>query len=107
MLCCCGPLTTLSPPVSPVAMVAAKMAVLKGLIFVVVLFGDYGSAAEMVCNQGSCYTSEWCQCPLTTPRDCVKPDWICDGMDDCDNGEDERDCGVTTKATTSTSGNNM
>ena len=34
--------------------------------------------------------------------DCVKTDWICDGTDDCDNGEDEQNCGETAAPTLTT-----
>ena len=63
----------------------------------------YQQGTQMTCNQGSCYTSEWCQCPLSSKRDCVKQDWICDGTEDCDDhGEDEKYCGVTATTTSKT-----
>ena len=52
-------------------------------------------STQMACNPGTKCLSTWCHCPLGSKWECVDPDWICDDTEDCDNGEDEKGCGVT------------
>ena len=54
----------------------------------------------MTCQHiNNCHGTNWCYCPSTTYSDCLVSDtWICDGTADCDNGEDEDHCGITTTA---------
>ena len=64
-------------------------------------------STQMACNPGTKCLSTWCHCPLGSKWECVDPDWICDDTEDCDNGEDEKGCGVTAtpaKTVTTTTG---
>ena len=59
-------------------------------------------SSQMPCNQGSCSSDE-CYCVSSKFSNCIYSSWICDGVHDCDNGEDEDNCpGETTKTTTTT-----
>ena len=89
----------LQPP--PPDMGTAMMATTREAILVFVLVGILGNlaTARMNCNQGKCSQSYECFCPSTRFNDCIFPSWICDGSDDCDNGNDEKNCDST--ATTS------
>ena len=56
---------------------------------------------QMVCDRGSCSQSS-CFCTSSRYNDCILPNWICDGTDDCDNGDDEKNCGLIAATTTTT-----
>ena len=49
--------------------------------------------SRMPCIQNGC-PADHCYCVATVWSNCVRGTWICDGMRDCDNGEDEEECGV-------------
>ena len=85
----------LQPP--PPDMGTAMMAAVRQAILVFLLVGILGNHAfaRMACDQGSCRTGR-CYCISSRFGDCIRPNWICDGTDDCDNGEDELNCDVTT-----------
>ena len=58
--------------------------------------------AKMNCNQGSCSLDE-CYCVSSSFSNCIYSSWICDGVHDCDSGEDEANCLGETTTTTTTS----
>ena len=47
---------------------------------------------EELAPQGSCCPENQFRCRVAGFQDCRERDLVCDGMEDCDDGEDERNC---------------
>ena len=59
-------------------------------------------AAASECQEGFDEVSPGDHFVCTSHRHCIPQAWVCDAMEDCSKGEDEKDCPTTSSTTTTT-----